>query len=361
MNDHGSQPRCRITDAVPDRGPRAVRIENDLLAATILVDKGADIVELIYKPREMDVLWKSPWGSFAGTGVRAADSQVAWLESYEGGWQELFPNAGDSCLYKGVELGFHGEASLAGWQWEIVEAAGDAAELKLWTRLRRSPFLLERWMRVEAGRPLLMIRERITNEGGEVMDYMWGHHPAYGAPFLSETCRVDTGARSVRADDLYDGPANPLPPDGRFPWPVVERDGRLADLSQVPGPRTPRQTFAYLHDFAGEHGWYGLTNTALGFGVGFVWPTRVFPYAWFWQEMHATPGFPWYQRVYVMAIEPFSSIPGQGLAAVIEKTGSHRTLAPGQTVEAELRAVFYESRTGIEQIMPDGAVVTRAR
>ena len=69
---------------------------------------------------------------------------------------------------------------------------------------------------------------------------------------------------------------------------------------------------AYLTDFASEHGWYGITNTELGLGVGLVWPKAVFPYAWFWQEMHASPGFPWYGEVYVMAIEPFSSMPGHG-------------------------------------------------
>jgi hypothetical protein len=44
------------------RGNRAVLIENDLLVATVLVDKGADIYQLIYKPKQTDVLWKSPWG-----------------------------------------------------------------------------------------------------------------------------------------------------------------------------------------------------------------------------------------------------------------------------------------------------------
>ena len=51
-----------ITEITLERGVRAVRLENDLLAATVLVDKGADIYELIYKPKGIDVLWKSPWG-----------------------------------------------------------------------------------------------------------------------------------------------------------------------------------------------------------------------------------------------------------------------------------------------------------
>ena len=60
-----------------------------------------------------------------------------------------------------------------------------------------------------------------------------------------------------------------------------------------------------------------------------------------------------------MAIEPFSSIPGQGLVAAMEKTGTHRTLGAGHSVEAELRAVFYESATGIDHIEADGTAVQR--
>jgi hypothetical protein len=340
---------------------RALRIENDLLAATVLVDKGADIYELIYKPRDTDVLWKSPWGlRRPGGGTPSAFSTpVAWIESYEGGWQEIFPSGGGPCTYKGVELNFHGEASMVAWDHELLQPHGDAAEVRLSTRLARSPFRIERTMRVERDRPVLALTERVTNDGGEPMDYVWGHHPAYGAPFLSGACRIDTNARALRADDAYDPPANPLSTDGRFAWPTGERDGAQTDMSVVPGPDQPRAILAYFDDYPGETAWYGITNTELGFGVGLVWSKPAFPYAWFWQEMHASPGFPWYKGVYVMAIEPFTSIPGQGLVNVMEKTGTHRTIEPGESADAELRAVFFESRTGVERIDRDGTATPR--
>lgn len=353
-------PICTIQGQTIPPATRTLRIENDLLSATILLDKGADIYELIYKPKGMDVLWKSPWGlKPLGRGLPTAfDSQVAWLENYAGGWQEIFPNGGPACNYKGVDLNFHGEASVVGWNYETVQTESDEfAEVLLTTRLFRSPFRIERRMRVEAGNPALIIRERITNQGGEAMDYMWGHHPAYGAPFLSKACRIDIGSTSFRADDDYPATAGPLKPDGRYTWPVGEKDGVKTDMSRVPGPDTPRDMLAYFEDF--DSGWYGITNTELGFGVGLVWPKEVFPYAWFWQEMHGSAGFPWYKSVYTMAIEPFTTIPGQGLVTAMEKTGSQRTLAPDESIEAELRAVFYESTEGISKINADGSVVLK--
>src|SRR5258708_39390426 len=134
----------------------------------------------------MDVLWKSSWGlKEPGRGIASAfQSSVAWLEAYGGGWQEIFPSGGGPCVYKGVELNFHGEASMAAWDYEIAEVGNDAAEIVLSTRLFRSPFRIERRMRVEAGQSSPLPREKITNGGGGTVGFMWGHHPAYGAPFI---------------------------------------------------------------------------------------------------------------------------------------------------------------------------------
>ena len=347
---------CRVSEQVLKRSLHAIKIENDLLSATVLLDKGADIYELIYKPRRMDVLWKTPWGlREQARGVATApDSATVWLENYAGGWQVLFPNGGDECIYKGVALNFHGEASTTAWDCQIVTQGPDAAEVRLYTRLYRSPFRIERTMRVEKGRPILTIGERVTNEGNEPLDYMWGHHPALGAPFLSGACRIDVGARALLADDAYVGAANPLQPGRRYAWPAAEVDGATLDLSLVPGRGATRDLMAYFSDF--ESGWFAVTNCELGFGFGLTWPAEVFPYAWFWQELQASGGFPFYKGAYTMAIEPFSSVPGQGLVAVMQKTGTQRSLAAGQSAEVTLRAVLYESTSGVREISPDGTV-----
>lgn len=337
---------CRAREIVLGRTLRALSIENDFISVTVLLDKGADIYRLIYKPTSTDVMWKSPWGmKEAARGFdTAVDSLTAWLEAYAGGWQVLFPNGGFANTYKGVELGYHGEASMAAWDYDVLEESATSIELKLSLRLSRSPFTIERWMRLEAGSPILHIRERITNHAGEAMDCMWSHHPAFGAPFLSEHCVIDTDARILQSDDSYEGAANPLKLDTEYTWP---RAGDLV-LSTIPPPDQPRDLLGYLKAF--ETGWYSITNTALGFGIGFSWDIDVFPYAWFWQELNSSPGFPFYKRSYVIAIEPASSIPGHGLSAVIEKTGSHLTLQPGETREVEMKVVFYESRAGVAHI-----------
>ena len=127
--------RCSVQERRLDRDVRALRIENDLLAATVLIDKGADIYQLIYKPRDLDVLWKTPWGlRNPRTAQSTFTSTVAWLETCAGGWQEIFPSGGGPCVYKGVELNFHGESSVAAWEYTVVETGGNAwqAEREQW-------------------------------------------------------------------------------------------------------------------------------------------------------------------------------------------------------------------------------------
>jgi hypothetical protein len=341
-----------------DRGVRAVRLQNDLIATSVLPDKGADIYELIHRPSGIDVLWKSPWGVRRPGGgfPTASSSAVSWIENYEGGWQLLFPSGGGPCEYKGVELNFHGEASSIAWDIAELGASSNGAIVRLGARLARSPYRLEREMIVTESSASILIREQVQNEGGEPMDYMWGHHPAFGAPFLGEECRIDTNATTIISDDAYDPPHNPMSPGTSYRWPVVSRDGTQVDLTIVPGATDKQAALAYLTDFDGETAWYGITNTRRGLGAGLAWKRDDFPCAWFWQEMHASPGFPWYQGVYVMAIEPNTSYPGQGLVAVTEKTQTQRTLQPGELVKTELRAVLYESNGRVSGIDLDGSV-----
>ena len=39
------------------RGMRAVFLENELLRIGVLADKGTDVFEFNYKPRDMDFVW----------------------------------------------------------------------------------------------------------------------------------------------------------------------------------------------------------------------------------------------------------------------------------------------------------------
>lgn len=346
---------CVIGEIVLQHGIRAITMENENLFVSILPDKGADIYQFIYKPKEIDVLWKAPWGlKKPDRGIQtASNSQVAWMEHYAGGWQELFPNGGAACTYKGGELNFHGELSTLAWDYNVVCHTPDEVAVTLTTNTYRSPFRVERTMVLRSGQKHLEITERITNMAEEEMDYMWGHHPAFGAPFLDEGTLIHLPENSwIEAQVEETAPARMMP-GARGKWPYLKGRKETLDLSVIPSKSERSSDLAFIGGFA--EGWYGITNPRLGIGFGMVWPANIFPYMWFWQELRGSFGYPWYGANYVAAIEPFSSYDATGLTNCVAK-GTARSLMPSESVQATLLAVCYESTKGISRIDKNGNV-----
>ncbi len=78
-------------------------------------------------------------------------------------------------------------------------------------------------------------------------------------------------------------------------------------------PPDRRSVFGALTGF--DIGWFSITSPTTGLSVRMDWDVDVFPHAWFWQELHATEGFPWFGRAYVVAVEPANVLPGEGATA----------------------------------------------
>ena len=54
---------CRITDQIIMDGNKAVVMENQKLRLTFLADRGMDCVEMLYKPEDIDFMWRSSGGA----------------------------------------------------------------------------------------------------------------------------------------------------------------------------------------------------------------------------------------------------------------------------------------------------------
>src|SRR5260221_8696753 len=219
-----TESRCSIGRITLADGINAITLTTPQLVVTVLSNKGADIYSLVHRPTGIDVLWKSPIGLRApGQGHLSTDSSTAWHEMYEGGWQEILPNGGDACQYRGVELNYHGESTTLPWQVEIIREDDSGLIVEFSVRLFRSPFHVRRRMILDATSSALCLEETVTNWGSETIEFMWGHHPAMGAPFLSGETRLDTSARTVLVASNYDPPLNKLVPNTRGTWPHVQQ------------------------------------------------------------------------------------------------------------------------------------------
>lgn len=345
---------CRVSLDHIYKGYQAVVMQNELLRVTILADKGGDIVEFLHKPSDTDFMWWTPWGlhkkgAFTPTSAYSAGE---FADRYEGGWQEIFPNGGMANKHKGVEYGLHGEASLLAWDARIIKDSVDEITVELSVETVRTPFRCVKRLTMKRGAGALYIEEELKNIGLSECDAMWGHHPAFGAPFLGPDCRIDLpGAIAEYHAEFSDLCRFERGCEGQ--WPLIPgKNGKKIDISKFPPYSQKSGDMFYLKNLKGN--WYGLTNAKSKVGFGMAWDLKTFPYIWFWQVYRGGLGTPFYGRTYNCALEPFSSIP-TGLANAYRR-GTHMTFKPGQSKKTWLTAVAYSGKTKVKKVTRQGKV-----
>lgn len=338
--NHGA----RITESTVD-GMALVALENELLRVSVLAGKGADVIELLYKPLDLDLCWASPdpLANPARRPPSAHDDVATYLDWYPGGWQEVLPSGGPPSRQAGAAFGQHGEVHLVPWDHAIVTDEPGEVAVRFRVRLRRLPLLLERTMTLRSGEPRLRIEQRLVNESDVEQRAMWGQHVVFGPPFLEPgmEIRVPDGARALPHATAVGPTGRRIVPEP-FAWPHAPSagpGGGTLDLSIVPERGAPSEML-YLTGLT--EGWYEIGRPGKP-AFRLDWDARVLPHLWLWQELGASTGWPWHGRAYVVGLEPFSSHPTDGIAAAVEN-GTALRIAPREQLTLAWSAT----------ILPDG-------
>jgi hypothetical protein len=357
VTDIASPPHAATEPASPPVTVARVRptlmIENDLVSALVAVDRGADLISLVFRPRNLDVLWKPGRAGQLPNGLEPTEGE--WHAGYPGGWQTILPNFGPPNRYDGRWLGMHGEAACVPWTIDEIGQSHGIAALTASTTPHSVPLRVSRTLSLRAGEPVLRITEAVTNLSNQPIACMWGHHPAFGPPFLSPHCIIDTSARTVEPDAGYRNPSCDLAGGARTAWPCAQtKSGMTVDLSRPPPPGAGVSRVVTLSGFADP--WYAITNVELGVGVGLAWTADPFPYACLWQESDGSADAAFGAGPYALAIEPHSSYPGHGLAAVARSTGTQLTFAPSERRTVRLCVTFFQGTGRVTAVGLDGEV-----
>lgn len=283
-------------------GHRAIWLDNGVLRLTLLPKKGGDLYELIHHPSGTQFLMRTPWGLKPPTQQPPSD----FLENYEGGWQILFPNINDACIYRGRAIPFHGEAALLSWNEEVLTSTNKELRLKLWVDCKLLPFRLERIFHLVQGEARLELEESVTNFSDQPWDFVWCHHLVLGGNFIEPGCRIETHARSITtAPQLYEPKTARLEEGQLSPWPTARgRNGEEINLSLVPTTDVRSHDDGMLGDLL--RGEYTVTNPRLGVGFRLQWDKRVFPWIMFWMP-YGGAELPPLTGVYGLGLEPTSA------------------------------------------------------
>jgi galactose mutarotase-like enzyme len=288
------------------RGWRAVVLENERARIVLLPDKGAEVHELVDLASGVDALFKAPWGlQPPGAPPRAGSDGTEFLQNYGGGWQELFPSAGDACTYRGRDVPVHGEVAVRPWEVRIVGESAEEVAAEFSIRCETVPVSLRRTVRLRQGSPAVTVEETASNDSSQGVELVWGHHLVLGPPFIEAGCTLDVPARRiVTLPEPWEETARLLPGQDSS-WPEAkDRSGGTVDLSQVPGPEALSHDDVYLTGLS--EGRIAVHNPRLDLRFTMGFDRELFPWIVSWQACGGARAMP-LAGSYALGVEPWSS------------------------------------------------------
>jgi hypothetical protein len=257
------------------------------------------------------------------------------MDYYAGGWQEILPNGGNASFYKGAEIGQHGEVALLPWDYQILEDTEKEISIKFYVRTQRTPFYLQKIISLKRKETLLSFEEILLNEGEEEIEFMWGHHPAFGPPFLDENCEIEVPCEKIIVHSPQYHP-NSRFEEGEYSYPYVKgKKGEKIDIRKIPQENVKSADLCYFTEL--KEGKYILKNKKEKIAFSLSFDKKIYPYIWYWQEFKGGTGYPWWGRTYNIALEPFSSYPASGIQEAIKKN-TQLKLKPKEKIKLSLKA-----------------------
>ena len=323
----------------------SVTIASADLRVTVSPSVGGTITNVTHLATGLSVLGRVPWDAIeAPIGSFTARDEIEWLTRYTGGWPLLFPNGGDACTTGGVFHGFHGEASIAPWDF-----SADGHSIRLSRRFYTVPVEMQRELVVEDD--VLVVHERLRMLGPRSVEVMWGHHPTFGSDLLAGPVEISCGGRRVTVDADLESPVNPLRPGATANWPLVDGKHGSYDLSHPAGPIS---SLAYLHDF--DDGWIAIRRTDNAIAAVLSWDASRFPCVWLWYEIQGIEEAPWYGRASLIGLEPNTTMPAYDLATAKSRGSAVLRLSPGEELSTTLRLQVLKPGGPITSLGEDGRV-----
>lgn len=317
-------------------GHQAVVLENKHLRLVVSLTRGAEILELRDKITDEDLLWHGhPDVVRARPGIPTTALESGnFLEHFAGGWQEIFPTAGDPVEHRGARFGQHGEVALLPWEMSVVRDEESELAIDFAVRSRRYPMTLRRRVTIQQGWAGVRIEGTALNHSDQDLPIMWGHHIAIGGDWV----------RPGAVLHVPDGTAAHVPD---YDWPGYRWRAGMHSWPDIPRRSDSIERVAVLPDDDGSEGHLilgplsdgtiRLESPRLGREVTFRWPAADFPYAWCWFVYRGHPDWPLWGQHRLITIEPFTSelTPLNQLSATGRATVLHGNSSMRNSVEVE--------------------------
>ena len=318
-------------------GLRTLRLENDLIKTTILLDRGANIYQYILKRQDQDFLFHHPRVKPKPPVLGTAGGIDNW---WFGGIDEILPTA-FPCTYRGEEYPVIGELWAQTYSCNILKQGSDEVEAYLSTHTTISPFKVEKWVKLVAGEPRLRIRTRITNTGYRDFSFLWGYHNTFA---VTTDHRIDMPATKMLVEDALESRFNP---GTKYDWPLaIDRSGKKMDLSEVLEPSELMYEYHYATEL--KEGWLAVTDSKKKIGLGMLFPKEIL------SKIHLWLNYGIWRSCYNIGLYAVTGYPAALQRAAEQGTCS--SLDAGKSLECEVSYVAYTGVSRVSGIDSDGHV-----
>jgi hypothetical protein len=127
-------------------------------------------------------------------------------------------------------------------------------------------------------RPLIVVRERVTNTNRLGRIYNMVQHPTIAPPFLDEKTLVDSNA----ARGFMQSSPLPDPEQPSVTWPYAVRGNTQVDLRRLTSESAPDVVSYTITD---EYGWVTAASVSQGLLLGYIWKSAEYPWFNAWRNV----------------------------------------------------------------------------
>lgn len=321
----------------PSKGIRAIDVRNLAgLDFTTLLDRGLDVSNLSYK--SIPISWRS--ATLETNPLYFEPKGDEWLRNFYGG---LFVTCGLTsngfpCIDEGEELNMHGRISnLPAYQvnysstWE-----GDDYKLTISGKLREVKFFgdkleLSRTITTYLNKPIIQLRDKVTNLGSKKSPLMMLYHINLGYPL------IDEGAELVESKAKV------------IPFNDESSKAGYGSFSRFSSPQENFENQLYFHDIEKDREGYANIavlnkgfNKGQGLGLLVRYTKETLPFLTQWKKLD-TGGD------YICGLEPANNFVCSRADA--RKDGTLNFIEPYSEIEFEVDFIVLGSNSEIKNIV----------
>jgi len=338
------------------RGRRAVRLENDLLRATVVVE-GGHLAELCHKPSGVNPLWTPPWPSIEPSTYDPRkhpeygdDSESRLLAGLMGHNLCLDTFGAPSPEEAAAGMTVHGEASVAPYS---IRSEGDAMVQTV--LLPQAQLRFSRKLSFESPE-VLLFQEEVENQSACDRPVAWTQHVTLGPPFV-EPGKTEFRASATRSkvyETDFTGGKGYMKIGAEFQWPMVPAiGGGTRDMRVFPDLSVSGGFSTHLMDPSAAQAYFLAWSPSSKVLLGYVWKREDFPWLGIWEENRCRTSPPWNGSTITRGLEFGVSPMPESRRQMIERgpmfdTPVYRWIPARSRVE-----VFYRAFITTAEAIPD--------